>query len=141
MADVQLDTSTERGRHVATRLREDIVGWLTTVRPSGQPDSVPVWFLWDGETIVIYSRPNQVKLRNIASNPHVSFTVDDTKGGGDVIRIEGTAAVDAAQPRPDASPAYKAKYDQHIIDIGYTAAEFAAAYSEAIVITPTRYRT
>ncbi|MCO5177810.1 MAG: TIGR03667 family PPOX class F420-dependent oxidoreductase [Thermomicrobiales bacterium] len=141
MADVQLDTTTERGRHVAARLREDIVGWLTTVRPSGQPDSVPVWFLWDGATIVIYSRPNQVKLRNIASNPHVSFTIDDTRGGGDVIRIEGTAAVDPAHPQSNANDAYQAKYAQHIVDIGYTAPEFAVAYSEAFVITPTRYRT
>ncbi len=141
MADVQLDTSTDRGRHVAARLRGDIVAWLTTVRPSGQPDTVPVWFLWDGDTVLIYSRPNQVKLRNIASNPHVSLAIDDTRGGGDVIRIEGSATIAAVHPPADATPAYVAKYEQHILDLGYTLPEFAAAYSVALVVTPTRYRT
>ncbi len=42
--------------------------WLTTVRSDGQPQSVPVWFLWDGETFVVYSRPGQQKLKNIGSN-------------------------------------------------------------------------
>ncbi|HMM42231.1 MAG TPA: TIGR03667 family PPOX class F420-dependent oxidoreductase [Thermomicrobiales bacterium] len=141
MADVTLDTSTDRGRHVAARLRNDIVAWLSTVRPSGQPDTVPVWFLWDGDTVLIYSQPNQVKLRNIAGNPHVALALDDTKGGGDVIRIEGAAAVDESHPSCDNVPAYVAKYEQHIIDLGYTVAEFAEAYSVAVVITPTRYRT
>ena len=141
MADVTLDTSTDRGRHVAARLRNDIVAWLSTVRPSGQPDTVPVWFLWDGDTVLIYSQPNQVKLRNIAGNPHVALALDDTKGGGDVIRIEGAAAVDESPPSCDNVPAYVAKYEQHIIDLGYTVAEFAEAYSVAVVITPTRYRT
>ncbi len=141
MPDVQLDTSTNRGRHVAARLRDDIVAWLTTVRPSGQPDTVPVWFLWDGDTVLLYSRPDQLKLRNIAANPHVSLVIDDTKGGGDVIRIEGTAVVDAAHPPLDAVPAYVAKYEQRVIDLGYTVAEFSAAYNVAVVVTPTRYRT
>lgn len=141
MPDVTLDTSTDRGRHVASRLRDDIVAWLTTVRPNGQPDSVPVWFLWDGDTVVVYSRPNQVKLRNIVANPHVALAIDDTKGGGDVIRIEGVAAIDPSDPTCDAVPAYIAKYEQHIIDLGYTVAEFAAAYNTAVVVTPTRYRT
>jgi len=139
--DITLDTSTERGRHVAARLRGDIVAWLTTVRPDGQPDTVPVWFLWDGATAVIYSRPNQVKLRNVASNPRVSLVVDDTHGGADVIRIEGAAAIDESHPACDASPAYIAKYEAHIIDLGYTLPEFAATYSAPLIITPTKYRT
>lgn len=141
MPDARLDTSTDRGRHVAARLRGDIVAWLSTVRPSGQPDTVPVWFLWDGDTVLTYSRPNQLKLRNIAANPHVALAIDDTKGGADVIRIEGTAAVDESHPRCDAVPAYAAKYEQCIIDLGYTLPEFAAAYSVPVVITPTKYRT
>jgi Pyridoxamine 5'-phosphate oxidase len=42
------------------------MAWLTTVRPDGQPVSVPVWFLMreDG-TILLYSQPGTQKLRNI----------------------------------------------------------------------------
>ena len=44
-----LDTTTGADR----RLREEEVAWLTTVRSSGQPQSVPIWFLWDGETFPV----------------------------------------------------------------------------------------
>lgn len=135
-----LDTSTDRGRHVERRLNEDVIGWLTTVRPSGQPDSVPVWFLWDGETILVYSRPEQTKMHNIEHNPRVTFTVDDTRGGGDVIRIEGTATHVASHVPVHRNSAYLEKYTASIQRIGYDPEGFSASYSAAIIITPTRFR-
>jgi PPOX class probable F420-dependent enzyme len=137
---VTLDTSTERGRHVAQRLREDVIAWLTTVRPSGQPDNVPVWFYWDGESILIYSRPDNTKVHNLAQNPRVSVALDNTNNGGDVIRIEGVAErVTDAPPATDV-PAFVEKYGERIAYIGYDPAGFAAAYSAAIRVTPTKYR-
>jgi len=135
-----LDTSTDRGRHVERRLKEDVIGWLTTVRPSGQPDSVPVWFLWDGETILIYSRPEQTKMQNIAHNPRVTFTVDDTKGGGDVIRVEGTAEYVSDYAPSNEHAAYQEKYGDAITRIGYDAEGFGASYSAAVMIRATRFR-
>lgn len=137
----RLDTSTDRGRHVESRLRDDIVAWLTTVRPSGQPDNVPVWFLWHGDSIVVYSRPNKTKLHNLEKNPRVSLTIDDTKGGWDVIRVEGIARYAPDYPRPHEIPAYDTKYAVGIRRIGYEDARaFGEEYSAAIIITPTKYR-
>ncbi|MEJ7631695.1 MAG: hypothetical protein WKF28_04260 [Rubrobacteraceae bacterium] len=46
----------KRGRlRVGRRLREEKVAWLMTVRRDGQRQSVSVWFLWDGETMLVYS--------------------------------------------------------------------------------------
>ncbi len=46
----------KRGRlRVGRRLREEKVAWLMTVRRDGQRQSVSVWFLWDGETMLAYS--------------------------------------------------------------------------------------
>ena len=138
---VRLDTSTDRGRHVEQRLRDDIIAWLTTVRPSGQPDSVPVWFLWDGDTVLIYSRPDKTKLHNLEQNPRVTLVIDDTRGGGDVIRIEGTARHAPDHPGPHEVPAYDAKYASSIRRIGYDdAQQFGEHYSAAIIVTPTKYR-
>ncbi len=39
--------------HIEERLRSNEMVWLTTVRPDGRPHSVPVWFLWDGATVLI----------------------------------------------------------------------------------------
>ncbi len=53
-----LDTTTDAGARAESRLREEMIIWLTTVLSDGQPQSVPVWFLWEGETFS--STPSQV---------------------------------------------------------------------------------
>ena len=133
-----LDQSTDYGRQAAERLDCDLIGWLATVRPSGQPDVVPVWFLWQDDEILIYSRANQQKLSNITRNPRVALVVDDTKGGGDVVRIEGRASIVEGHPPATAMPAYIAKYAAAIERIGYTPEGFARDYPAAIRITPTK---
>ena len=46
--------------HAERRLRENLIGWFTSVRPSGQPVSVPVGFLvQDADTILVYSQPGK----------------------------------------------------------------------------------
>lgn len=141
-APATFDQSTDRGQHVAERLRTNVIAWLTTVRAGSQPDSVPVWYLWQEDgTLLIYSRPNTPKVRNLHVHPQVSLTLDDTHGGSDVVRIEGTAVVHADDAGQQVVPAYAAKYGDGISYIGYEdAAAFGAVYSTAIVITPTRYR-
>ncbi|WP_158879597.1 pyridoxamine 5'-phosphate oxidase family protein [Amycolatopsis anabasis] len=126
--------------HAERRLRENIVGWFTSVRPSGQPDCVPVGFVvQDDDTILVYSQPGKTKLRNIAANPRVTLTLDETAASTDVIRIEGTAKhVPGHPPAPEVA-AHVAKYGEYIASSGFGTLEwFAEVFSEAIVITPTR---
>jgi len=66
---------------VADRLDEEVVAWLTTVRPDGQPQSSIVWFLRDGDDLLIYSQENAGKLRNIAANPKVAFNLRSDEHG------------------------------------------------------------
>ncbi len=49
---MDIDTSTEFGQRVAGHLANDQVIWLTTVNPDLTPQPSPVWFLWDGETLL-----------------------------------------------------------------------------------------
>jgi PPOX class probable F420-dependent enzyme len=140
VATALIDTTTARGARAERRLREDLIAWLATVRPSGQPDLVPVWFLWDGESILIYSQPGKTKLRNIAHNPRVAMAVDNTHGGGDVVRIEGAAELVSGFPPANEVPDYVAKYAAQIQRIGYDPASFARAYSVPIRVTPTAIR-
>ena len=45
-----LDPSTEDGAKALRRLETELMGWVTTVSPDGQPRSSPIWFLWrDGD--------------------------------------------------------------------------------------------
>ena len=131
----------EQRTRVEARLANDLIAWLTTVRPSGMPDTVPVWFVWEDGVFVIYSEPGKLKLRNLERNPKVSMAIDDTKGGDDVVRFEGTAAIVAGHPAADQVPAYVRKYEAHIERLGYGDPQaFAATFSVPVVVTPTKYR-
>jgi PPOX class probable F420-dependent enzyme len=133
--------SADRER-VEGRLHSNLIAWLTTVRPDGQPVTVPVWFLVrDDETILLYSRPQQGKLRNIAANPKVSFVLDVTDIGRNIVRLEGTARRDHDQPPANEHPAYLAKYTERIAAMFGTPEQFATLFSAAIIITPARLHT
>jgi PPOX class probable F420-dependent enzyme len=129
----------DRRAHVEGRLRANLMAWLTTVRPDGRPDSVPVWFLLrEDETILVYSQPAKIKLRNITANPSVALALDVTDLGRDIIRVEGTAEHVPGFPGADEVPEYVVKYAERIGAIFGTASRFATLYPEAIVITPHR---
>lgn len=133
-----LDLSKKDDAHVDERLREDPIVWLTTVRPDGRPHAVAVWFLWDGETVLIFSKPNQQKLANIQHNPNVLLLIDNTRGGEDPIAIEGKAALLPPDQADVTLAAYVAKYGERMKGINYTPEQMAAAYSQGIRIVPTR---
>ena len=80
-----LDLSPEVRAKVEKRLDDEQVIWLTTVKRDGTPLPTPVWFLWDGETFLIYTLKNSLKLGNIARNPKaaLNFNSDETgrRGG------------------------------------------------------------
>jgi PPOX class probable F420-dependent enzyme len=135
-----LDTTTEAGSRAERRLREETIAWITTVRSDDQPQSVPIWFLWDGEMFLIYSQPERQKLRNIARNSRVGLNLNSNAHGGDVVRAEGRAEiVQNALPASEVGE-YVEKYRDSIARIGFDPQSFARAYSVAIRVTPTRWQ-
>ena len=133
------DLPADRRSRVEARLQTNLMAWLTTVSPTGRPVSVPVWFLVrDDDSLLVYSQPGKAKLRNVDANPYVALGLDVTDIGRDVIRIEGTAVRATDQPPADRVPEYVAKYVERIAAIFGTPERFAEAFSEAIIITPSR---
>src|SRR5688572_2063514 len=121
---IQIDTNSELGGRVVRRLNEETIGWLTTVGSDRMPQPSPIWFLWDGATVLIYSRPNTPKLRNIARTPRVALNLDGDGKGGDIVILTGEARVAPDAPPADAVADYLAKYDQAIKRIGMTPERF-----------------
>lgn len=135
-----LNTTTEAGGRAERRLREEQIIWMTTVRSDGQPQSVPVWFFWDGEQFLVYSQPGRQKLRNIESDPRVGLNLNSNAQGGDVVRVEGTAAIVEDAPPATGVPEYVEKYRDAIARIGFDPEGFARAFSVALRVTPTRWQ-
>lgn len=135
-----LDHLTEADRQrVQARLAGNLMVWLTTVRPDGQPVSVPVWFLAreDG-TILIYSRANKAKLANIAANPKVSLGLDVTDIGRNIVRLEGVARHDPSLPKAHEHPAFLAKYVERMGAMFDTPENFGEQFTAGLVIEPTK---
>jgi PPOX class probable F420-dependent enzyme len=137
---VQIDTSSEFGGRVTRRLKEESIGWLTTIAADGTPQPSPIWFLWDGETALIYSQPNTPKLRHVEANPRVSLHLDGDGRGGDIVILTGQTRVDTSIPPADQHAAYVAKYARGIKGIGMTPESFGQAYSVPLRFTPSKLR-
>lgn len=137
---VAIDPNTDFGARVLRHLEDDFVAWLTTVGPELTPQPSPIWFLWDGETVLMFSQPGTPKLRNIGLHPRVSLNFNCTSTGGDVVVLTGDAWIDDDAQPAAANPAYAAKYTQGFADIGMTPEQFAHAYSVPVRIRPTNLR-
>jgi PPOX class probable F420-dependent enzyme len=122
------------------RLRSEMVIWLTTVARSGQPQSSPVWFLWDGTEFLIYGSKDGQKTRNIAASPRVDLHLDGNGLGGGIVIVEGTARIDQEGPPAAAVADFVAKYNGLIESNGWTLEGFARDYPHVIRATPTRAR-
>ncbi|MBX3082468.1 MAG: TIGR03667 family PPOX class F420-dependent oxidoreductase [Anaerolineae bacterium] len=134
-----VDFSDELGKHAAERVSEEYVIWFTTTSADGTPQPRPVWFVWDNDGFLIYSQPSAAKLRHIARNPKVALHFD-SGDGEDVVVFLGEASVDPSAPLPNAHQGYLTKYREGIHDIDMTEASYAASFSVAIRVRPTKLR-
>jgi PPOX class probable F420-dependent enzyme len=132
------DPNDERGGHALERLAKDKIAWLTTVTPAGQPQTMPVWFIWIEGEILVYGDHRARRNANLDANPKVSFHLGDNGSGGDVVVVEGEARIDPDYPPVGDNPAYLAKYGEWIDRWLGGAAKMAQVYSMPIRITPTR---
>jgi PPOX class probable F420-dependent enzyme len=129
-----IDWTEKFARKVSRRLAKEHVGWLVTVGSDLTPQPRPVWFLWDGTTILVFSKPDARKVRHIAAHPKVSFALNTDPEGSEVMVLTGTAAVDLAAPSLHKIPAYVRKYRKGIADLEMKPEEMAREYPTAIRI-------
>jgi PPOX class probable F420-dependent enzyme len=137
---MRIDTGSEFGARTSRRLKDELIYWLVTVGPDGTPQPSPVWALWDGDTFLIYSRPDTPKLRNVESRSRVALHLDGDGHGGDIVIVTGDARIDPQAPPVDRITAYIDKYREGLRRIGMTPESFARAYSVAVRVTPRHLR-
>src|SRR5215212_8751772 len=135
-----MEAATAATHLAATRivrfLEHEPVVWVSTVRPDGTPHLVPIWFWWDGQALLVFSKPNAQKIRNLRVNPSVMLALGDAEEDFDVGLIRGRAEL-LATPTVDVLPAaFLAKYSSRIATLDVTATEFAGTYSQVVRIVP-----
>ena len=133
-----MDTSLAAARIVRFLEQEPVV-WLSTVRADGDPHLVPIWFWWDGEALLVFSKPDSVKVRNLRANRSVMLALGDADDDFDIGLLHGRAELLEQPTRAVLPAAHLAKYATRLARIGVDADEYAATYSQVIRIVPDDY--
>ena len=133
------DQQTGHRTPVEQRLRDEAIVWLSTTRPDGRPHVVPTWFVWDGRSIMAFSKPHAQKIRNLRSNPAVMLAVGEPDEDMDVELIEGRATVLEEPTALVAPEELFRKYGTLMAKAALDRRTYEETYSQAVSITPTRF--
>ena len=78
-------------------LESKIPARLAYVWTDGTPRVIPIWFLWNGRAFVMATPPKAPKLKALAKNPKVSFTIDDNNFPHKVLLVPGAARLSTVE--------------------------------------------
>jgi hypothetical protein len=114
--------------------------WISTVRPGGQPHVTPLIAIWHDDSIVFTTGPDERKARNLAENPHCTFTTgrNDLHSGLDLV-VEGVARrVTNASALQGIADVYVEKYGEtwrfEVVDAGF---DHQGGRALVFAVTPT----
>lgn len=122
------------------RLEEEKVVWLTSTGRDGTPQPNPVWFLWDGAAVLVYTSPASHRVAHLRARPRVALHFDGGAAGRDIVVLSGTALIGDAGTRPSLDPGYMAKYGDLITQVFGSHQEFDRTHSLPLRVEPDRVR-
>jgi PPOX class probable F420-dependent enzyme len=125
---------------IQARLDKEVVAWLTTVNPIGQPQPSVVWYVIEDDHFVIYSKDATPRLRNIVADPQVALHLNSDADGDGLLIIEGEAEIIGLDVPPSGDAAYVAKYEQHLPRWDFTWQSYDAGFPVRLHFRPTRVR-
>lgn len=82
-------------------LEARLVANLATLNPDGSVHLVGMWFLWDGEAILLPTSGATRKARNLGRDPRATVMIDDSRGGFDLRGVTLVGRVEIV-PSPEA---------------------------------------
>ncbi len=74
---------------------------LATVGPTGWPQATPVWFMVDGDEILMNTSQGRVKLRNLQASPRAAVVVVDRDDPYLYVQIRGKIRLEPAHGARD----------------------------------------
>jgi PPOX class probable F420-dependent enzyme len=118
--------------------REPVV-WVSSIRPDGSPHVLPLWFHWDTDSILVFSKPHAQKVRNLRANPRVMVAIGEPGVDFDVELIEAAAEFLPVPTERVLPAAFLDKYAEQMEQGGIDRQRFAEVYSQPIRFRPTRF--
>lgn len=70
-------------------LQSTTLGHLATIDAAGRPEVNPVWFLWDGEHLLLSVKEETKKYRNLRRDPHLAISFSDPGNPERYLEIRG----------------------------------------------------
>jgi len=69
-------------------LQKPLLARMSTIDPDGWPHTVPVWFMLDGDDVVVISVRKTAKIGHIQANPKGALQIggDSNDGGGYLLK-------------------------------------------------------
>lgn len=134
------ETENDLNARVQRQLRDELVVWLTTTSADGTPQPNPVWFITEGDQIIVYSHRTAARNCNLGRNNRVSLNFNSDPRADHMTVITGTAVIDPTIAPANQSAAYMAKYGQLIPGLDLTPETYAETYSVPLRITPHKVR-
>ncbi len=134
-----MDSTSVAAARIRGFLEREPIVWLSTVRPDGTPHLVPIWFWWDGEGLLVFTKPDAQKVRNLRANPSVMLALGDPDEDFDVGLFRGRAEIIDRPTRSVLPFAHLAKYADRLAALGLDAETYAATYSQVIRIVPDAF--
>jgi PPOX class probable F420-dependent enzyme len=122
----------------ADLLAAPLVASLATHDGEGRIHVVAMWFVLDGDRILLATGSRSRKLRNLQRDDRATLMVHDSRGGFDVRGICLQGRVDLVR-EPDARELVRRVHRKYVTERGAElAAEFLASDDVALVFRPER---
>ncbi len=71
-------------------LESTAVAFVSTIGPRGEPQTTPLWFLWEGGVVRFSLVEGRQKLRNLRRDPRISVVVVDPADPTWYLELRGT---------------------------------------------------
>lgn len=91
-----------------TVLQQPVVVYVSTISPNGYPHTTPVWFILDGDDLLIFGNHDTRKAKNIVNNPKGCLSIGGAPAGSPAYLIEGDFTIE-----DDPNHAWAAKITHH----------------------------
>jgi PPOX class probable F420-dependent enzyme len=121
-------------------LEAPLVASLATIENDGSVHVVPIWYLWDGEAVLMATSSTSRKVRNLERDARATVMVHDSPGGVDVRGITLAGRVEIRRGE-EAAAAIQAVHLRYVTAAGLATSsvrEFLAGDDVILRFVPDR---